>query len=320
MKKIASVFMALLLSIALAVPALAANDGYLPYQIEDDSCYILYLDGTTEKIYWVYSHTKDEVSITYKAGKIKFALVEGGTIKWNTFERREDRIWDMGASKTSTTGSKEFDFANCTIVEASQNILDMSDGSFYYSLACDGSSCPATDVDFNNVCDDCQKVLTYALRSSLLTYAQNTHIANAISTWPSMTYWVITDNSEGGYSTYISDAPFTYGDGLLKSTGDIRTSTVIEMSTGQNGGRGWSYIDGGSVTADGEAVAGSQVIDGFFPTPLWKTMNKVTQGEMGLLTGETAGTMKIMALSGVGCLALLAVLKLFGKRSLIFRS
>ncbi len=58
----------------------------------------------------------------------------------------------------------------------------------------------------------------------------------------------------------------------------------------------------------------------FFPIPLWAKVGQVTQGEIPALTQNLGGTMKILALCGVGCLASLVVLKLFGKRSLIYRN
>ena len=58
----------------------------------------------------------------------------------------------------------------------------------------------------------------------------------------------------------------------------------------------------------------------FFPIPLWEEMAQVTQGEMTGLLRNLGGTLKVLVLCGVGCLASLVVLSLFGKRSLIYRS
>lgn len=58
----------------------------------------------------------------------------------------------------------------------------------------------------------------------------------------------------------------------------------------------------------------------FFPIPLWTTIQKVTQGKLEEETVPTmASTMNTLVLCGVGLMACLVVLSLFGKRSLIFR-
>lgn len=59
----------------------------------------------------------------------------------------------------------------------------------------------------------------------------------------------------------------------------------------------------------------------FPPTPLAEMVLEVTEEELVQVTiPNLVGGLKILVPCGVGCLALLAVLKLFGKRSLIFRS
>lgn len=58
----------------------------------------------------------------------------------------------------------------------------------------------------------------------------------------------------------------------------------------------------------------------FFPNPLYHQVQKVTTETLTKETLPTmGGTIQILILCGVGLMALLVVLSLFGKRSLIFR-
>lgn len=170
------------------------------------------------------------------------------------------------------------------IVYSNVDIYD-SDGNIYFgSMAvCDGSSCPATDADMNNVCDDCGQVLTMSLRSSLLDYAIQKHVPNGQSIYTNDTYWLICDNSEGGYTIYLSSEPLTYDremNRLATNRGSvIHESSVIEMSSGQNGGRGWHTVSEENwVVPSGAGVDSNYVVDDFFPIPLWVTVEQATQG------------------------------------------
>lgn len=205
--------------------------------------------------------------------------------------------------------------------------LKYTDGSIYLSgsepvyLYCDGSTCPATDLDHNNVCDDCGIVLTMSLRSSLWEYAQSV-VANGMDIFES-DYWVITDNGANGYKIYISDLPFEYisSTGNLVSNSVVQRTEVYDTSDGSYiGGTSWASKQPNTALDVGSPVATSHPIEGFFPIPLWMEMDRLTQGEMVTMGQTLGGTMKILVPCGVGLVALLAVLKLFGKRSLIFRS
>lgn len=58
--------------------------------------------------------------------------------------------------------------------------------------------------------------------------------------------------------------------------------------------------------------------DLFFPLPLWSTINNKTQGSLPSMSQVVGGAMTTLAVCGVGLVALLMVLNLFGKRSKIF--
>lgn len=77
------------------------------------------------------------------------------------------------------------------------------------------------------------------------------------------------------------------------------------------------------VWASDTLYQGSSVVisgDSNFRMALSEEILGVTKEQMMKTLPELGGTMNILVLCGVGCLALLVALKLFGRRSLIFRS
>lgn len=197
-------------------------------------------------------------------------------------------------------------------------------GNPFPSIECDGSSCPATDQNHDNVCDVCGNVLTLSLRSTLLEYAHAV-IENGKSIFDSTEYWLVTeDPPSDGYRIFMSTEPFTYNPntGNLISNGIVQRTTVSQEDDGSfTGGTSWASKQPTSYTSldYGRPVDTSHDIEHFFPVTLWMEMTQVTETEMENLQGETVGTMKVLVACGVGLIALLVVLKLFGKRSLIFR-
>ena len=258
------------------------------------------------------------IVVSLKDGKWRASGSSDGSTKreWATWSGSAWVDWgndgELGSALKLSLTDYPLVWANHHIYDENNSIYLRGDG-----VECDGSACPATDLDKDNICDDCGQLLTMSLRSTLLEYAINTHVPNGLSLYPNDKYWVITDNTEGGYTILMSNYPFTYSDGVLSTETTIRKSTVITMSTGQNGGRGWSTI--GSSTSDfGVPVEASHPIDGFFPIPLWTVVEGVTQGGAMELAEATGGTMTTLTLCGVGLMAFLAVFALFGKRWLIF--
>lgn len=90
-----------------------------------------------------------------------------------------------------------------------------------------------------------------------------------------------------------------------------------------------SAIKGGSIGSVDSVIASSRAYSSNtwfsameqhsrFRGALPVTILEVTEEQMVKTLPEMVGTMKTLALCGVGCLALLVVLSLFGKRSLLF--
>lgn len=109
-------------------------------------------------------------------------------------------------------------------------------------------------------------------------------------------------SADGASWVYINSQSYTSSQYLAKSS--YGSSWV------------WSnfdiYSDSGSLCYEGDL--------NFHRPPLAEVVQAVTAEGLTEMLPKVAGTMKILALCGVGCLALLVGLRLFGKRSLIYRS
>lgn len=195
-------------------------------------------------------------------------------------------------------------------------------------VLCDGSTCPATDGDDDGICDECGLRL---MRTSA-PVVPSTYPTLPVVEGKNLHYVVL--HREYGYFFMVltSDTPYTVGgtvgdDYLITVANEQEVSYVTYTCTD---GENWVQQNSGKAYATTVGSASSTLLastfdwykDGtlFFLVPLWEKLDRVTQGQMMGLTAETVGTMKILALCGVGCLALLVVLKLFGKRSLIYRN
>lgn len=199
-----------------------------------------------------------------------------------------------------------------------------------YEIVCDGSTCPATDVNHDNICDDCGMMFSvlrdytpsdfpsgYPAVPSLGNPYARYYLYRVISSdriyivaYPS-TVTPTYDSTKQNGQLYFSES---YGNYRLDTTNNEWVLSSEESP----------YTIGGNNSTSVENLYSSVQIydengDPFFPIPLWMEMEKVTQGEMQGLTVTTAGTIQTLALCGVGLMALLVVLSLFGKRSLIFR-
>lgn len=188
---------------------------------------------------------------------------------------------------------------------------------------CDGSMCPSSDLDFDNVCDDCGGILTYNLRSDLYAYAVN--VVSRGQELFNADYWLITTDAgeSDGYRIFVSTHPFSYDRTTekLTSTGTVQYVRVYTDTNGTNaGGTGWAAKSAGTSLDYGSPVEVSHDISGFFPVPLWVTVEGATQREIPNLTQTTAGTILTLTLCGVGLMALLVVFVLFGKVFRTYRS
>lgn len=177
---------------------------------------------------------------------------------------------------------------------------------------CDGTLCPATDTDRDNICDECGSPLAMTLRSTLLDYARSLAESKASDGYP---YWAIFQGSNT-YYVHISKTPMTSPNGDdLAGTG-LMYNRVSQSADGVNGGSGWYN---GFYQSYDEFVEANHSISNFRPAPpLAMVIQGVTEEQLNQTIPEVGQTITTILLCGVGCLALLILLHLLGKKSRIF--
>lgn len=198
---------------------------------------------------------------------------------------------------------------------------------------CDGTTCPATDVNHDDICDDCGAPLTFSLRDDTVYSFNGVKLPTITDTLiETYGYFVILDKGTTAYTLIASNTPIMEQAGKVIVEGSTNlaflsanqsstswsqysTQTVTGYSLGDTAQVIWTSHNVRNVDNGDQVLAG----DTNFMPPLWETMGQVTQGGMVQTTATVVGAMKILALCGVGLIALLVVLSLFGKRSLIPR-
>ena len=207
---------------------------------------------------------------------------------------------------------------NNRLVWSNEDAYDIN-GSLYMSgsdpipIYCDGSSCSATDADSDGICDDCGMTLMLAAPQRY-------------------THSVTFRYSDGTFvkSEFTSDTEFSPTGVLTSNAYRVDNGKVVEHIMYESfDGTSWDETRNNSVSSQTYTFEEGMTVyqstfdwydesgNRFFPVPLWEQVVKVTQGEMQGLTQEMGGTMKVLVPCGVGLMALLVVLSLFGKRSLI---
>lgn len=136
---------------------------------------------------------------------------------------------------------------------------------------------------------------------------------------------IMSDSSGDGYKLYLTDSLSTssdtqFGTGRWERYAISDGEWVREKSSNFGTVLDYSLLVWCSADLIVDGVVYITHDPNFFPIPLWEKMAQVTQGEMTGLLQNLGGTLKVLVPCGVGCLASLAALKLFGKRSLIYRS
>lgn len=194
-------------------------------------------------------------------------------------------------------------------------------------LICNGDACSALDENFNGLCDECGMALMNLSRSPVppAVDGTNKHYALFSGTWDGLQGWYYVVSTSSADYTIRGDLVGDY----YKVTYDNQAESSMYVSYD---GINWErkamsftssrFVPKNSTTelVDSSHNWYDESGELFFPLPLWMEIQGVTEGEMLTMPLTVGGVMKILAVCGVGCLALLAVLKLFGKRLLIFRS
>lgn len=225
--------------------------------------------------------------------------------------------------------------------------------AFYFKIEvpCDGSTCPAADVNRDGVCDDCGSPLVFNLRGDTILL-NNSSFARYIK---------LKDGSIVDFYTHFDNIAVTSNLIIVSESGEFDSATLyqvypnVEVLNGyvttvastdlavytsefdENGAPYWQYsanVNWGSgnridafnsiwwTAKDIPAGDGiSQSIDGDpnFTLPLWKTIVLgVAQGVMIIQQKTIIQTMALLTACGVGLMALLISLILLRKKLFLF--
>lgn len=332
MKRFISLFAVVALVVAMAVPAMAVqqfdfpdvlsvwdSDTY-PYAvvIEQSNGYALVL-YTELGYYKEYSSGSSHLNV--EAGYENYKLVDG--------------VWTFNGSTPLGGYSGGFDCLRA--VWSSADLYDVYGNLTFEGSSvpqfCDGSACPATDENHDDICDDCGLPMAFSLRDDT-TYDYNGFVLPVLPVLDYDAYWVMFPSGDTAYRLVASSKPFSVENGEVYV---YEQTSLVFFSAGYSSNE-WSQYSTQNITTkysvgDAESIVwashnianketGDVVFNGDvnFRDPLWVEMEQVTQGEMMGLTQTMGGTMKTLVVCGVGLMACLVALSLFGKRSLIFRS
>lgn len=335
MKRFLSLLTVFMLAFVMAVPAYASNgltsyNGVMAPSLPDDIPYSFVCITSSSK--YVYLHITDKPLVIETNGSVKsgdyvtkdvyysgqknvagWTYMSSSEIAPNRLVSNDGYLWS-NYDIQNENGETAFEG------DESGDIIDFA------KFECDGSSCPANDANADDICDDCGRTLS--LRATAPEYPTLPTVSGAYK------HYVLSKASSGryDYSVFVSDTPFTVrgnrGSAYIANFSDTATTYRYSSSNGNDwelnvdGSTGSSFTVG--ATGYLELVQSTftwydESGTPFFPKPLYQTMGEVVAEEMPELSQMTGGTMTILTVCGVGCLALLMVLKLFGKRSLLFR-
>lgn len=329
MKKIISLVLVALFVFSLSVSAFASSAEYVDYNghsLPDIStvwnsdsysyAFLYQVDGlyrltlcNKKPVYTNvdrYGATRADYNVLY--GDAKFYSLSGDS--WTGGNTNGNDIW--------------FNYSADTIFWASTDILHKNGSVWLSGPVCTGESCPATDVNHDGICDDCGMRLMNLVRiptppvfevdnkNTVMFYSGDTYYYTGFSSPSSYTIrgYVYGERMRATTSSSVDVIRWVSHDGI-NWTIDY-TGTAKDYYPGE---QGWTLMSSTFNWYDSY----ENTTDPFFPVPLWAEVEKVTQGEIPGMTANLTEVVTILTVLGVGCLALLILLKLFGKRSLIYR-
>lgn len=324
MKRFLSLLTVFVLAFSLAVPVGASNDMWLYNEHE----YPAPPDYDTE--IYPYSAISVYYGTVYFHCNSKRGVVDNNKLQYSDSisvgYKLQNGVWiedyrrDTPTVYSSNFKDNVYQWSNYDIVNSDGSIYLEGTLAFNPNGVCDGSSCPATDVNIDGICDDCGMALMSLSRSPVAPDV----------TGNNKNYVMFYSGTVYQYTAYTSNSSYTirgeeYGARYRTYLEPSATATRFQSYDGIN----WEQTYNGTTANDYPGEIGWDLIsstydwyteegDRFFPVPLWEEVQTVTQGEMGILTSETAGTMRTLVVCGVGLMACLMALSLFGKRWLLF--
>lgn len=326
MKRILSILAVVCLLLALAVPAFADEvqtvSGVWEFSLE--------LDNSAFQDYR-YPNTRGE-NVNFTMNNNVYSYIEfgmsGNGAAYIYVGTDLDLVW------TDKNGWYNDDYR---IIDFGDTPQPVSDAFYTWLLAiaerhvCDGSTCPASDVNEDNVCDDCGSPLAYNLRNDVYDY--NGYYFPVLPSYDNAKYrygFLYHNPTSTQTMLHLSTSPVHVdGSSVLLSEKGSRLAYTLEDGA-------WVYVAEYNFEANATIITNKNFLvwsthdvynvaeeliiagDSNFRFPLWVEMGLVTQGEMTQVT-DLGGMMKLLVLCGVGLMAFLVVLKLFGKRSLLYR-
>lgn len=305
------------------------SDSYFTFCDAYVDGYALFMIVGSSQPYFISQHYEDGYSEV--KDRVKFPVYDDEFIFMYTLDL-EHQEWDVmyDSDEPQLIDYDLIQWTSYNLYDVNGNLIREANKS-NSELFCDGSTCPATDVNQDNVCDDCG--MTFAV---LRDYGPS--FPDPYTVWTDeyqerFPYAFIYSESGIDYLVLAALRP-DYENGEIrvdKMSGDLSYLLYAANPSGLWKYQG-GYSEGAFLAHEGDIYPSFDLLqwsDGsvvyphnkdFFPIPLWVEMGQVTQGEMGQLTQTTAGTITTLILCGVGLMVLLVVLSLFGKRSLIYRN
>lgn len=169
---------------------------------------------------------------------------------------------------------------------------------------CDGTSCPATDANFDNICDDCGNVLTMSLRSSEYDYAVSLADGRAEFGYP---FWAIFQNGDR-YVIHVSKNPMTSPDGETLDGTDMMYTKTVANENGSFSLTGW--YNGYYSSTDSFVYANHTISNFPLVPPFLETMEEPIR-EMGMEVTQKMMIILSSAVSLMACLVGLVLLRRF---------
>jgi hypothetical protein len=228
---------------------------------------------------------------------------------------------------TIQAGHGSTQFATNLILDSSDDDYEWLINNWFYAKVCDGSTCPATDANMDNICDDCGMMFAVLRDYDIWPDPYSVWTEARQVTFP---YCMMYEDVDGNKFLVMSATrPYMQDGGVIIIPDSTTETTYVRYSIF---GTEWrlnnSYAEGTGIDW-GETYTSFNMFDqydeqlmipqdtDFFPIPLWMIPSQVTQGKMVALS--VAGTMKVLTLCGVGLMACLMGYVLFGKVLRIFR-
>ena len=326
MKKILSILTIVMLVCSLCIPAFAAEDDYpveLLGAIYTATEYVTYNGYTVpdvsvlpHKYHLLYLNDAGEVMATsadkdpaiYADGMVTITSSYAASAYAVKGYEHFDLSWECVISNTGP--DEVLTIPADKVVWTDHDIL-AADGSVWMAgPSCDGTTCPATDANQDGVCDDCGLAFSFRSLGS---------------------FEVVVDHAEDLTIRYVYNATVAgttfdalYTDNRIIVTFSERVShEQYKLVDGV-----WEYLSSDNVLYDSHEIgftAGSKVLasdfdildengEVFFSLPLWeKAQNQWGTAVTATMETEVPRAMIVITLCGVGCLALLVALPLFGK-------